>query len=294
MQLKISCQLLIRTDVNIWIFFLGGEVLFLPIITSKLLRKKVYLFLAGSAEKNAQVEQNMLLKFINPIVRSNYILSNLIILYSPTLLNDLNIMEHTEKVAFAQEHFLNLVEFNIEVKLKDRECLIGYIGGLAELKGIKNLLTAISILAEKHLSIKFIIIGMGNYEDKIIEYFQQESLNDRCKFLGWIPHDRIPHYLNKLKLLILPSYSEGLPNIIIESMACGTPVLTTSVGAISDIIKDGETGFIMENNSPECIATNVTRALKHPELERIAQSARTLVECEFTFDKAVERWRNIL
>jgi len=77
-------------------------------------------------------------------------------------------------------------------------------------------------------------------------------------------------------------------------MACGTPVLATPVGAIPDVIKDGETGFLMENNSPECIATNVIRALEYPDLEGVAQRARALVEREFTYEKAVERWKEVL
>jgi glycosyltransferase involved in cell wall biosynthesis len=81
---------------------------------------------------------------------------------------------------------------------------------------------------------------------------------------------------------------------MLEAMACGTPVLATPVGAIPDVIKDGETGFIMEDNSPECIARNIIRALNHPNLEQIAQNARALVEKEFTFEKAVERYREIL
>ncbi len=77
-------------------------------------------------------------------------------------------------------------------------------------------------------------------------------------------------------------------------MACGTPTLATPVGGIPDVIKDGETGFIMEDNSPECIARNVIRALNHPNLEQVAKNARTLVKGEFTYEKAVERYRNIL
>ena len=69
-------------------------------------------------------------------------------------------------------------------------------------------------------------------------------------------------------------------------MACGTPVLATSVGGAPDLIKDEETGFIMEGNSPECIAKNVIRALEHPNLERIVENARALVEREFTYEVA--------
>jgi glycosyltransferase involved in cell wall biosynthesis len=111
---------------------------------------------------------------------------------------------------------------------------------------------------------------------------------------GWIPHDELPDYLNELKLLILPSYTEGLPNIMLEAMACGTPVLATPVGAIPDVIKEGRTGFIMENNSPGCIAENMMRALEYPDLDRIVENARELVKKEFTYGAAVERYRKIL
>ncbi len=81
---------------------------------------------------------------------------------------------------------------------------------------------------------------------------------------------------------------------MLEAMACGTPVLATPVGAIPDVIIDGKTGFIMENNSPECIAENVVRALGSPDLERIAEEGRRFVEGEFTFEKVVENWKRVL
>ena len=89
-------------------------------------------------------------------------------------------------------------------------------------------------------------------------------------------------------------YTENLSNLMLEAMACGTPVLATPVGAIPDIITDGVTGLILEDNSSACIAENVIRALEHPDLERIVKNARVLVEREFTYEAAVERYRKIL
>ena len=81
---------------------------------------------------------------------------------------------------------------------------------------------------------------------------------------------------------------------MLEAMACGTPVLAAKVGAIPDIITDGKTGFIMENNSPECIAENVIRALNTPNLEEISENGRKFVEENFTFESAVARWNGVL
>ena len=84
------------------------------------------------------------------------------------------------------------------------------------------------------------------------------------------------------------------PTVHDYAMACATLVIATPVGAIPDVIIDGKTGFIMENNSPECIAENVIRALNSPDLERIAEEGRRFVEEYYTFERTVENWKSIL
>jgi glycosyltransferase involved in cell wall biosynthesis len=139
-----------------------------------------------------------------------------------------------------------------------------------------------------------LIGGDGPLKESIASSLQDDGIAARVDLPGWISHEELPKYLNQLRLLVLPSYTEGLPNIMLEAMACGTPVLATPVGAVPDVSVDGKTGFIMENNTPECIAENVMRALEHPDLEGVAQRARALVEREYTFERAVERWKSIL
>jgi glycosyltransferase involved in cell wall biosynthesis len=77
-------------------------------------------------------------------------------------------------------------------------------------------------------------------------------------------------------------------------LACGTPVLATPVGGIPDVIKDGETGFILDGNSAESIARGAIRALNYPKLLEIAKSARALIESKYSYAAAFQRYERLL
>ena len=226
------------------------------------------------------------------IFKINCYLTNKIILYSPNLIKEWNLEKYRHKIFIAHEHFLDFDKFKIEKPVDERDNLVGYVGRLGGEKGILNFLEAIPDVLEARNEVAFLIGGDGQLRPQVEEC--TGKLDGKVKFVGWIPHDELPRYLNELRLLVIPSYTETGPYIAFEAMACGTPVLGTPVGLMSDMINDGETGFIMENNSPECIAENIIRALNHPNLEQIAQNARELVEREFTFEKAVEGYRKIV
>jgi glycosyltransferase involved in cell wall biosynthesis len=178
--------------------------------------------------------------------------------------------------------------------LKDRKYLIGYIGRLSEGKGMLNFVKALPLIFKGWADSELLIGGDGPLFDEIKDELKNNGLYTQVKLTGWIPYDEIPDYLNEIELLVFPSYSEGLPNIVSEAMACGAVVVATPAGAIPDVIKDGESGFIMENNSPECIAKNVIRALEYPHLDKIVKNARKLIEKEYIYEVAVERYRKIL
>ena len=157
-----------------------------------------------------------------------------------------------------------------------------------------NFVKAIPEILKERNDLEFLICGGGALFEAIKAELKNNGSCDKVTLTGWIPHEKLSESLNELKLLVLPSYTEGLPNLMLEAMACGTPVLATSVGAIPDVIKDGETGFIMDNNSPECIAKRVISVLECPYLNRIVKNARELVETEYTYEAAVERYRRVL
>ena len=293
-QLKISYMLAKERKADMYIFFLS-QTLTLPILILKLMRRKVIIVAGASFYEYAKfVKRDYLRLFPKIEEKINFKLSDHIILYSKNLIKESNMEEYKNKISVASRHFLDFNMLKIKKELHERDNLVGYIGRLSEEKGTLNFVKSIPEIIKERDDLEFLIGGDGYLRDKIEEYLEENNLNNKVKLSGWIPHGKLPDYLNELKLVVLPSYTEGLPNIMLESMACGTLVLATPVGAIPDVIKDGETGFIMENNLSECIAKNVVRALGYPDLDRIVENARELVEREYTYEAAVERYRKIL
>nr|WP_320161279.1 glycosyltransferase family 4 protein [uncultured Methanoregula sp.] len=281
-------------NVDVWIFFMGGEREFLPILTVTILRKPTLLILTGSIVKTARYSRD---PFILPIKLLNGITCSLvsgILLYSQRLVSETRLERHQKKIFIAQRHFVDLNLFHCSKKYDDRPDMIGYIGRLSEEKGVLNFVNAFSGIHSEDSRIQFFIGGDGALRDQILTSISSDGLNENVTNVGWIPHNELPIYLNNLKLLVLPSYTEGLPNIMLEAMACGTPVLVSPVGAIPDVIEDEKTGFILKDNSPGNIQDSVIHALKHPHLKTIADNGRILIDTKYGFQTAVDSYAQIL
>ena len=280
--------------VDVWVFPVCGEAL-LPCVTlAKILRKPIIMSLPSSTESMMKYQLDSLSPIVVFFAKFNYYLATRIVLYSPALITEWNLEKYRHKILIAHEHFLDFSTFSVTTPLPGRPPLIGYIGRLSGEKGVQHFAQALPAILADRQDLRVLIGGDGQLKESIEASLQERGVTAHVDLPGWISHDDLPNYLNQLQLLILPSYTEGLPNIMLEAMACGTPVLATPVGAIPDVIIDGKTGFIMENNSPECIAENVKRALDSPDLEQIAEAGRRFVEENFSFERTVENWKEIL
>ena len=295
----------ISKDIDIVISPLGGtagEGHFVPIIFAKLLGKKAIVLHRGEMKTHGMLlaDPTRLFNVLTPSIvkilqRTTYYCADLIGVQGKNIIGIAGLDRYEAKIFISSARYINTDLFTIKNKLNNRRKLVGFVGQLSFGKGVMNFVNAIPLISKEFDDIEFLIGGNGLLFDEIENITRGNKLYANVNLVGWVSHDdRLPDVLNELKLLILPSHSEGLPGIVVEAMACGTPVLATPVGAVPDVIKDGETGFIMENNSPECIAENVIRALKHPELEMILGDARALVEREFTYKVVVEKYRKML
>lgn len=305
LQLKISYHL-VRIAGKIDLVFLaaGASIMLFPALFAKLMGKKVVLLRHGTTsfyKVRKSDYQGTLLglgtyifpPIIDLIIRLNCGLADRLVVFSSDV-TDPMLKKYTGKISYGSRFYVDTSVFRITRDISAREGIVGYIGRFEGVKGVVNFVRAIPLVHKESGGIKAIVGGDGPQKDEVKKEVNDTGLGDSLKLEGWIPHDELPHRLNELKLLVIPSYAEVGPHIVFEAIACGTLVLATSVGIIPDVIKDGVTGFIMEDNSPQCIARNIIRALNHPDLNQLVKDARELVERDYTQEAAVNRYRNIL
>ena len=302
-QPRVTFNLLkISKKIDIVIFYLGTRTYLLPLLVAKLLNKKVVLAVSGPESKGAKMQYGKkffgLGRVYSVIVwileRANFHLTDQITVESKDIIDFQGLNKYRKKISITGVVYIDTDNFKMKKDLKDRRNLIGYIGRLSPEKGVLNFAKAISLILKERSDLEFLIGGVGSLFDEIKHELKTNGSYDKVELTGWISHDELPKYLNELKLIIAPSDTEGgVPTVIMEATACGTVSLATPVAGV-DIIKDGETGFILENNSPECIAKNVIRALEHPNLDEIVNNARNVIEEEFSYEKQVKQYRDIL
>jgi glycosyltransferase involved in cell wall biosynthesis len=226
--------------------------------------------------------------------RLSLYVSDQLIVYDESIIDQAKLYKFSKKIVVAHRHFLNFDEYRLITNIEQRDNIVTYIGRLHEEKGVMNLVKAIPQVLSQRDDVQFLIIGDGELEDNIRSYIERYSLQGNVTLAGWIPHEGLPDYFAKSKLLVLPSYTEVLPHVLLEAMACGTPVLATAVGAVPRVIIDRSTGFLMHDNSPNCLAENILEALAYPNLKHVVSNARNYVQREFRYEKTLEMWANII
>lgn len=296
LQIRISYRALSQLkNVDMFIFF-EGECLLLPLLVAKIFCKPAVLSLAASMPNMIDAEKKISLasKMLKALELINYRLCDKIVLFSRLLVKDWHLEDYQDKILIAHNHFLDLNAFEVGEKSAEKEYMIGYIGRLEIEKGVLNFAEALQELSEHLDSGKLLIGGNGSLSNEVTDLIEKADLSNRLIMPGWIGHDDLPGYLRELRFIVLPSYTEGLPNIMLEAMASGSVVLATPVGAIPDYISDGKTGFLMSDNSPRCIVQNIIRALESPNLDKIVENARGVVEREFTYEATIKGWKGAL
>ncbi|MES9870880.1 MAG: glycosyltransferase family 4 protein [Sedimenticola sp.] len=151
------------------------------------------------------------------------------------------------------------------------------VGNLIELKGHHLIIESLKILKD----VTLLIAGRGPDLEKLKKFSEECGVSERVRFLGPVTHETLKDYYGASDMLVLASSREGWANVLLESMACGTPVVATNVGGTSEVVTTREAGLLLETRSVECIADGVLRM--YSELPD-RSSTRSYAE-EFSWDE---------
>jgi len=193
----------------------------------------------------------------------------------------------------------NGTDFNPDIGKKNicekKGLNVSYLGNLYEFKGIFDLLKAAKIVTEKKTDVKFIFGGPwpekeSEVKERIFNYIKDNKLENEVIFRGLIPVEEKENFFLGTDIFVLPSWSEGHPNVILEAMAAACPVISTKdVGAISETVLDGRTGILVEKKSPDQIADAIIYLIENPDIRlQMGISGRKRFEENYTLDKNIK------
>lgn len=148
--------------------------------------------------------------------------------------------------------------------------IILFVGRIDPLKGIDKLISAVPYLRNIQ-GLRLVIIGGGEHSQREIEQLRKlvRNLNiqDSITFVGLIKHGELPYFYSAADACVIPSYYESFGLVALESLACGTPVVATNVGNFRSIIRQGETGYVVADNTPHHLADKIGLLLSRPNTD---------------------------
>jgi glycosyltransferase involved in cell wall biosynthesis len=164
-----------------------------------------------------------------------------------------------------------------------------FIGNLKPAKGCVDLLDAFIAAAGRHTGLYLVVIGDGAARHTMKQRAAQAGLAARVHLVGKVEHDELPHWFAACDLFCLPSHNEGVPNVVLEAMACGVPVLATHVGGIPEVVPDFAGVLVPAQDGPALVAALDVALTRTWDTARIAAHAAS-----FSWDTNIERVMHLL
>ena len=181
-------------------------------------------------------------------------------------------------------HLKNKLKENLELPYDSN--LIGIVGRMVPIKNHKLFIEAASQIIAKKENTYFLIVGDGPLRKSIENLTYKLNINKNTFFTGW--RNDLPLIYASLDILVCSSDNEGTSVSMIEAMASGCPVVTTSVGGHPDIIDEGNNGYLIEPQNTDTLANKILEILNNPNKSlRLGENARTDAKNNFSYDRLI-------
>lgn len=142
---------------------------------------------------------------------------------------------------------------------RGKDIVFLFVGWLIKEKGTNELVEAIRLVSSQLPGARWILVGGGKEEERLRAFVASEGLEDKVEIAGWKQPDQLYEYYRRANVLVLPSYGEGFPYAIIEAMSAGLPIITTPVGGIPGIFRDGKHGIFVPPRDAQKLADAMVR-----------------------------------
>jgi glycosyltransferase involved in cell wall biosynthesis len=170
--------------------------------------------------------------------------------------------------------------------------LVGAAGRLSPEKGFEVFVAAAGQVSRTHPEVGFVLFGDGPRRERILRQVQAAGLSDRFALAGF--RDDLDCYVPHLDLFVLPSYTEGLPNVVLEACAASVPVVATAVGGTPEILRDGA-GLLVAPGDATALADTIAAALgRGAALRALGEAGHSRVRERFTFAAQARRYQELL
>jgi glycosyltransferase involved in cell wall biosynthesis len=156
----------------------------------------------------------------------------------------------------------NMMEKRRSLGLDQYGNVVGFIGWLLPIKGAEYLLKAMAYIWQEYPETFLVLVGKGDLDMDLRAQALQVSSNGRVKFLGW--RDDIHEIMPVFDMLVLPSLNEGMGRVLVEAMAAGKPVVASDVGGIPDLVRHGETGYLVPPADEKALSDSIKKLLADP------------------------------
>lgn len=174
------------------------------------------------------------------------------------------------------------------------------VGRLVEKKGFADLIEACAQLSRQERDFTCDIIGEGEQQRALQAQIQHHGLQAHVRLLGALPQRDVFAHMRSASLLVAPCViandndRDGMPTVLLEAMALGTPCIATNVAGIAELVRPEETGLLVPERSPAALVNAIARLLYTPTLrQQLAHRARALIENEFSAQRTAAQLRHI-
>lgn len=169
-----------------------------------------------------------------------------------------------------------------------------FVGRLDAIKGVPLLLDALSALRKDHPDARLSIVGDGPHREQLEQQAERLGLGDMVAFLGYRSQDAVADLLAEADMLVLPSFAEGVPVVLMEAMAARLPVIASQVAGVGELVEDGVSGHLIPAGDMQSLIARMDHLLSHPDVcAKMGEAGRAKVVRDFDIRKEAA-WLKVL